>query len=1122
MEDLAYKGREANHDLSFRRWSQSKHAQYFTPLEVANAIYTGLKRKITEIEKIWVLDPAAGSGRLLIPWKRAGAHVVGIELDEETGKVLKHNIGSKNLRIGDILKYAPYFGNNGFDLVITNPPFGITWNTEGVDFCFETAHYGGRIESQSATMEIAIASLAYGGILVAIIPTKTFSNEKDRKLVRFINAETELLGRFTVDHMFKQEYGIDVQVDVIIARKGGYSEPDQSKEPIVAQISDVKEIAYHLDQIELEVLDGYHGNEEISIPDLSNLISYPIGNSLELNISGAGGDPFAISLVDFYDETIETYNGVLGCRTGVKEAYLSPPALMTGGPERAVSFFRRIGFETHISDTLQARLQRLQRKYAFLTLPFFPPKSHQLLAYFTDRPYKAIKTVKNADDKILFIEGKEYAVHPCWIRNMQTVKVEYVQDSKGNPVKKTTSLDRGYLSIEVNGEQGPMRFDEPETENMKTFIEAFGLPEVKTLDDVVPNRIRQYHRQIERAVPQLFDYQLYDLARLCCKPFGYIGYDMGGGKTLTALAYCIGRGTKWNLIVCQASLVDVWVNEGRKFGIEVQRLTTHASVDEFLAKRKRWVGVEKKTLPIQFYVISYEFLSLDTARVYDPWKCVMTDKDGSIIHSEISTGKSCSKGHSRKEMVKACPKCNEFKKWTSNYCHACGYRAYEYKEPRQYPAYKRLSKCFSTIIVDEAQMAKNVSGRGLAVRATKSRCKLLLSGTIQRGFISDVYHNFGWLLGHSNPLFPYAQKGGSAKFLNEFGTFEYVSKEFEDTLTTGRRKIIPEVSNLNRFWRILSAFTVRRLKDEMVILPPKNKNIVLLDMEEDHRGLYEEFANWAKHTIDRELRKPGLLVNMGVISDCLWALRFAATAPNDYTHLQGRGPGKALEHREYNKVKTIIDMVKKVKENSEKVVIFSGLRSMVDNIDRELGRHQISAMKITSSMNCLKRFGAIEEFQNNGYTALVAGLNVLNRGYTITKANHVIITDLEYQPESTEQAEDRVHRTGQEKPVTVTYLLSKDTIDELMLEVITQKREAISHSINGTAKYASTAELLKQMDNRNVELMIAKKVLESRRTFFPTKPTLIQIENVKKPTVQVSALPDNTDWVNVKQLSLFD
>ena len=367
MENLSYKGREANHDLSFRKWSQSKHAQYFTPPDVASAIFTGLKKKVTEIQKLRVLDPAAGSGRLLIPWKRAGAQVIGIELDEETGKVLKHNVGSKNSRIGDVLKYAPYLGN--FDIVITNPPFGIIWNTENVDFRFETMHYGGKIESQSATMEIAIVSLTYNGLLVAIIPTKTFSNEKDRKLVRFIGTSTELLARFTVDHMFKQEYGIDVQVDLIVARKISV-DMKADEAPIIAQITDVKQIAYFIDQIELEPLDCYHGGDENAIPDLSNLISFPVEKTLELNIAGAGGDPFSISLVDFYDEAMRHIMPFLGCRTGVKEAYLSPPALMTSGPERAVSFFRRLGFETHYRARCKQNFSGFKRNMRCYRCPF--------------------------------------------------------------------------------------------------------------------------------------------------------------------------------------------------------------------------------------------------------------------------------------------------------------------------------------------------------------------------------------------------------------------------------------------------------------------------------------------------------------------------------------------------------------------------------------------------------------------------------------------------------------------------------------------------------------------------------------------------------------------------------
>ena len=63
--------------------------------------------------------------------------------------------------------------------------------------------------------------------------------------------------------------------------------------------------------------------------------------------------------------------------------------------------------------------------------------------------------------------------------------------------------------------------------------------------------------------------------------------------------------------------------------------------------------------------------------------------------------------------------------------------------------------------------------------------------------------------------------------------------------------------------------------------------------------------------------------------------------------------------------------------------------------------------------------------------SIVASLNCLNRGFTITAANHVILVDLEYSPEATEQAEDRVHRPGQTKPVYIHYLLSRDTIDQL-------------------------------------------------------------------------------------------
>jgi hypothetical protein len=118
----------------------------------------------------------------------------------------------------------------------------------------------------------------------------------------------------------------------------------------------------------------------------------------------------------------------------------------------------------------------------------------------------------------------------------------------------------------------------------------------------------------------------------------------------------------------------------------------------------------------------------------------------------------------------------------------------------------------------------------------------------------------------------------------------------------------------------------------------------------------------------------------------------------------------------------------------------------------------------------------VQEFSRTpALSAIVASLNCLNRGFTITAANHVILVDLEYSPEATEQAEDRVHRPGQTKPVYISYLLSRDTIDQLMHEILSQKAQAIRHAIDGKARFEEVAEILKRVTG-DVQLEIAKRI----------------------------------------------
>jgi SNF2 family DNA or RNA helicase len=369
-----------------------------------------------------------------------------------------------------------------------------------------------------------------------------------------------------------------------------------------------------------------------------------------------------------------------------------------------------------------------------------------------------------------------------------------------------------------------------------------------------------------------------------------------------------------------------------------------------------------------------------------------------------------------------------------------------------------------------------------------------------KGYATDIFWNVAWLLGFDNPLFPYAYRGGSKRFLNEFGTYEFVDRQFEDSLHEGRAKLLPEVSNLNRFWRLMASFAIRRRKDDIYDLPTKHQQVVVLNLDGAHGPFYASYAEWAQKAIAKALREGDGTPNMGVISNALWKLRYAATCPVAVDYLD-----PALDALSWNKLDYVLNYVRRASERGEKTIVFSGLRVMVAAMVKHLRANGIGVLPITAEVATKKRFGLIREFTNTPeFTCIVASLNCLNRGYTITAANHVLIVDLEYSPEATDQAGDRVHRPGQTKPVYVQVLLSRDTIDPIMWEVVTQKAEAIRHAIDGKARFLDVAEIL-QKATGDVQLEIARRI--ERIHLLPVPQPVIPLQAAPESAVNVFPFP---------------
>lgn len=102
---------------------------------------------------------------------------------------------------------------------------------------------------------------------------------------------------------------------------------------------------------------------------------------------------------------------------------------------------------------------------------------------------------------------------------------------------------------------------------------AFLKHETATVKEIPKLYPVEYRRNLEKLKAldlwdKLFPFQRHDAAIHAIKHYSYLGYDMRMGKTRTAIAATILKGTKSNLIVCRSRLIRVWRIEMQKMGID--------------------------------------------------------------------------------------------------------------------------------------------------------------------------------------------------------------------------------------------------------------------------------------------------------------------------------------------------------------------------------------------------------------------------------------------------------------------------------------------------------------------------------------------------------------------------
>lgn len=320
--------------------------------------------------------------------------------------------------------------------------------------------------------------------------------------------------------------------------------------------------------------------------------------------------------------------------------------------------------------------------------------------------------------------------------------------------------------------------------------------------------------------------------------------------------------------------------------------------------------------------------------------------------------------------------------------------------------------CYHLFILDEAQAIKNPTSKVAQVAgAISAKQRLCLTGTPVENHLGELWSLFHFLM----PGFLGSQKRFNQLF----------------------RKPIEQHNNYSRqqgLQRRLLPFVLRRDKQQVASeLPAKTTIICEVELGEAQTKLYETVRSAMSKKVRQLLKSKGLKKSHIEILDALLKLRQVCCDPR----LVKLDSAKKL--RGSAKLEQLMAMLEQQLEEGRKILLFSQFTSMLSLIEEELAARSISYTKLTGRTR--KRDEAISCFQDGDVPLFLISLKAGGVGLNLTAADTVIHYDPWWNPAVENQATDRAHRIGQDKPVFVYKMIAQGTVEEKILQLQVKKQQ---------------------------------------------------------------------------------
>ena len=325
---------------------------------------------------------------------------------------------------------------------------------------------------------------------------------------------------------------------------------------------------------------------------------------------------------------------------------------------------------------------------------------------------------------------------------------------------------------------------------------------------------------------------------------------------------------------------------------------------------------------------------------------------------------------------------------------------------------------WQTVVLDEAQAIKNsATRRSQAAMHLQAQFRLITTGTPIENHLGEFYTLFHFI----NP----GLLGSRERFNERFAA----PIERHNDREAGRR-----------LKKLIQPFILRRLKAQVLEeLPPRTEVLLEVELSPEETAFYEALRRQALERIETEAGAGGHQ-RMRILAE-ITRLRQACCHPR-LVLPESTLPGAKLA--------LFAEVVGELLDNGHKALVFSQFVGHLALIRTYLDEHAIPYRYLDGSTPARERQREVEAFQAGQGDLFLISLKAGGLGLNLTAADYVIHMDPWWNPAVEDQASDRAHRIGQQRPVTVYRLVARNTIEEKIVRLHGEKRDLADSLLEGT------------------------------------------------------------------------